>query len=80
MYFKEYFKDRKYKIFHGYGNREIVVCKIPMILLFKHFTNIGSSGIWFSMSFSNALVCVYGYLVYKKDGWKRRVISTANRI
>ena len=76
-------------IFQGSGNTKYSMAmeigrlwfvRIPMILLFKHFTNIGSSGIWFSMSFSNALVCVYGYLVYKKDGWKRRVISTANRI
>ncbi len=76
-------------IFQGSGNTKYSMAmeigrlwfvRIPMILLFKHFTNIGSSGIWFSMSFSNALVCVYGYLVYKKDGWKRRVIGTANRI
>lgn len=76
-------------IFQGSGNTKYSMAmeigrlwfvRIPMILLFKHFTNIGSSGIWFSMSFSNALVCLYGYLVYKKDGWKRRVISTANRI
>ena len=76
-------------IFQGSGNTKYSMAmeigrlwfvRIPMILLFKHFTNIGSSGIWFSMSFSNALVCLYGYLVYKKDGWKRRVIGTANRI
>lgn len=52
--------------------------RLPMILIFKHFTNFGSSGIWFAMSFSNLLVCIYGYWIFKRDGWKRRVIKTVN--
>lgn len=50
--------------------------RLPMILLFKHFTNIGPTGIWFSMSFSNLIVCLYGFAVYKRGYWQRKVIKT----
>lgn len=50
--------------------------RLPMILIFKYFTNAGSQGIWFSMSFSNVIVCIYGYAVYRRDKWQRKVIST----
>lgn len=50
--------------------------RLPMILIFKHFTNIGSEGIWFSMSFSNLIVCIYGLAVYKRGNWQRKVIKT----
>ncbi|NMB08595.1 MAG: MATE family efflux transporter [Tissierellia bacterium] len=48
--------------------------RIPMILIFKHFTDYGPTGIWFSMSFSNFLICVYGYLVYKSNKWQKEVV------
>lgn len=50
--------------------------RLPMILFFKYFTDIGSTGIWFSMSFSNLLVCVYGYLIYRKGLWQYSIIRT----
>lgn len=50
--------------------------RLPMILLFKYFTTIGSTGIWFSMSSSNLIVCLYGYYLYKRGGWQTRVIRT----
>ena len=49
--------------------------RLPMILIFKYFTNIGPSGIWFSMSFSNFIVCLYGLLIYRRDSWQRKVIA-----
>ncbi|MBU5591149.1 MATE family efflux transporter [Clostridium sp. MSJ-4] len=49
--------------------------RLPMILIFKYFTNIGPSGIWFSMSFSNLIVCLYGLLIYRRDNWQRKVIA-----
>lgn len=51
--------------------------RLPMILLFKHFTNVGPTGIWFSMSFSNLIVCLYGFSVYKRGHWQRKIIRTA---
>ena len=44
--------------------------RIPMILLFKYFTNVGSIGIWFSMSFSNLIICIYGFTRYKQGLWQ----------
>lgn len=49
--------------------------RIPMILIFKHFTNWGPTGIWFSMNFSNLLICIYGFIVYNKKDWQEKVIE-----
>ncbi len=54
--------------------------RIPMILIFKQFTDLGSTGIWFSMSFSNAIICVYGYIIYRKNTWQEKVVSSKNTI
>lgn len=50
--------------------------RLPMILLFKHFTTIGPSGIWFSMSFSNLIICLYGYAMYRRNAWQEKIIAT----
>jgi putative MATE family efflux protein len=52
--------------------------RLPMILLFKSFTNIGSVGIWFSMSFSNLIICIYGYIMYRKGAWEKNIIHSKN--
>lgn len=54
--------------------------RLPMILLFKYFTSIGPTGIWFSMSFSNLIVCLYGYWIYKNGNWQERIIDKENRL
>lgn len=54
--------------------------RIPMILIFKHFTDWGPTGIWFSMSASNFIICVYGYIVYKTKDWESKVIKVENSI
>ena len=46
--------------------------RIPMILIFKNFTNIGSLGIWISMVFSNIMAVSYGYLIYRIGNWNQR--------
>lgn len=70
-------------LFQGSGNTKYSMSmevgrlwfvRLPMILFFKHFTKWGSTGIWFSMSFSNLIVCLYGYWLYKKDVWQKKVI------
>lgn len=50
------------------------IVRLPMILFFKHFTSIGSEGIWFAMSFSNLIICIYGYIIYKKGNWMNNLI------
>ena len=49
--------------------------RIPMILLFKYLTDFGETGIWFSMSFSNLFICIYGYAIYKMNKWQRGIIG-----
>jgi Na+-driven multidrug efflux pump len=51
--------------------------RLPLILLFMYFTNFGSLGIWFSMSFSNLVVVLYGYHIYKEGSWSRSNIRVA---
>lgn len=74
-------------IFQGSGNTRYSMImeigrlwfvRLPMILIFKHFTDIGSSGIWFAMSFSNLIVCIYGYIVFARNGWKRKKLKAIN--
>ncbi|GKU24692.1 MATE family efflux transporter [Clostridium folliculivorans] len=48
--------------------------RLPMILLFKYITSAGPVGIWFSMSFSNLIVCIYGYIVYRKGKWQKKQV------
>ncbi|MBZ9687723.1 MATE family efflux transporter [Clostridium estertheticum] len=50
--------------------------RLPMILLFKYFTTVGSTGIWISMSSSNLIICLYGYYLYSKGGWQEAIIRT----
>lgn len=54
--------------------------RLPMILIFKHFTNIGPTGIWISMSISNLIVCIYGYLIYRRDTWQQKVVDMETTI
>lgn len=71
-------------IFQGSGNTKYSMAmeigrlwavRLPMILIFKNFSDFGPSGIWFSMSFSNLIVCIYGLWVYKVHGWNRKAIK-----
>lgn len=72
-------------IFQGSGNTKysmnmevgrLWAVRLPMILIFKNFFNFGPSGIWFSMSFSNLIVCLYGLWVYKTHGWNRKTFNS----
>jgi putative MATE family efflux protein len=71
-------------LFQGTGNTKYSMgmeigrlwfVRLPMILFFKHFTSWGPTGIWFSMSFSNLLVCLYGYWIFVRGGWQRSVLD-----
>ena len=72
-------------IFQGSGNTKYSMAmeigrlwavRLPMILIFKNLSNLGPSGIWFSMSFSNLIVCLYGLWVYKAYGWNRKALNS----
>ena len=72
-------------IFQGSGNTKysmamevgrLWIVRLPMILLFKNFSDFGPTGIWFSMSFSNLIVCLFGLWVYKTNGWNRKTVDS----
>ena len=46
------------------------IVRIPLMLIFKYFTTLGSTGIWIAMTASNVLVVALGYIIYKSDRWK----------
>ncbi len=49
------------------------VLRIPMILLFKNFTNLGTKSVWFAMVISNFIICCFGMLMYKYGKWEEKV-------
>ncbi len=48
--------------------------RIPMIQYFKYNTDFGSSGIWYSMVISNTIVCIIGFLFYRRGKWQRKIV------
>jgi Na+-driven multidrug efflux pump len=55
------------------GVTRLWILRIPLILLFKYFTDLGSSGIWTAMLLSNFLIAFVGYGMYKTLDFKPRV-------
>lgn len=47
--------------------------RIPMIYLFHQFTNLGPTGIWWSMVLSNFITCILGEYYYRKNTWVKGV-------
>lgn len=49
------------------------ILRIPLILIFKYTTDLGSSGIWTAMLISNFLIAFVGYALYKKVDFQPKV-------
>lgn len=47
------------------------VLRLPLIMILKSLTNLGSTGIWISMLVSNALTVIVGFIIYKRGRWER---------
>jgi len=69
--------NTKYSMYMEIGRLWLV--RLPLILVFMYFTNFGSLGIWFSMSFSNLVVVLYGYYIYREGNWSSTKIGTATQ-
>ena len=41
--------------------------RLPLIMILKAFTDLGSTGIWISMLVSNALTVIFGFIMYVKQ-------------
>ena len=69
--------------FNGTGNTKYTfiitttrlwILRIPIVLILKYFTNIGSSGIWYGMLASNILICIVGIYLYRKIDFKPKIM------
>ena len=47
--------------------------RIPFIILFKNFTDLGSSGIWYAMLLSNLVIVFVGYVFVKQITFKPKI-------
>ena len=45
--------------------------RLPLIMILKSLTNLGSTGIWISMLVSNGLTVLIGFIIYKQGQWER---------
>lgn len=50
--------------------------RIPMILLFHRFTNLGITGIWLAMLLSNIFECILAQAIYLRHRWEHSAILT----
>jgi Na+-driven multidrug efflux pump len=55
------------------GVTRLWLLRIPLILIFKYFTDMGSSGIWTAMLLSNFIIAFVGYAMYKTLDFQPRV-------
>lgn len=49
--------------------------RIPLILIFKSFTNLQEKSVWFAMISSNALICIVGFILYMTGRWEKKIIK-----
>jgi putative MATE family efflux protein len=47
--------------------------RIPFILIFKNFTDMGSSGIWYAMLLSNFVIAFVGYFFMKRITYQPKI-------
>ena len=56
-----------------FGVARLWILRIPLIFIFKYFTDMGNSGIWTAMLLSNFLITFVGYFLYRKLDFKPRL-------
>ncbi|MBV1758223.1 MAG: MATE family efflux transporter [Dethiosulfatibacter sp.] len=49
--------------------------RIPMILIFKNYTNLAEKSVWFAMVLSNAIICLVGLIIYSTGRWQKPIIE-----
>lgn len=68
--------------FNGTGNTQYTfwlgvirlwMIRIPLILLLKNYSNLGSSGIWYAMLASNFIIAIIGYFMMIRVDFKPKV-------
>lgn len=61
--------------FNGSGNTKyslilatvrLWAMRVPLVLFFKNFTDLGNSGVWYAMTISNFLILILGFLLFRR--------------
>lgn len=69
--------------FQGAGHTKLVMfmqlgrlwgLRIPLIILLMRLMPGNPAAIWYSMILSNFLTCVFGLILYKSEGWQKKVV------
>jgi putative MATE family efflux protein len=55
------------------GITRLWLLRIPMILIFKEFTQLGSSGIWYAMLLSNLFISFIGFFMARKIDYQPKI-------
>lgn len=50
------------------------VLRLPLIVLLKTYTTLGSHSVWYAMVLSNAIICIVGLVIYLSGRWEKKVI------
>lgn len=71
-------------VFSGSGHTKYTVIlslsrlwllRIPMIVLFRKYTDLGSDGVWIAMFISNLVVCMVGFFIVRQGSWLKKTLA-----
>lgn len=60
----------------GLMTARLWLIRLPLVILFKNYTNLGETSVWYSMIISNFIVCILGYMIYKSGVWEKKRIES----
>jgi len=72
-------------VFNGSGNTKFAflmsscrlwVIRLPLIMWFRHFTNVGATGVWMAMVISNFIIICLGAFLLRKVDFTTRLPGT----
>ncbi|MCF7926770.1 MAG: MATE family efflux transporter [Candidatus Izimaplasma sp.] len=69
-------------VFNGTGRTDLTFwlgvtrlwfIRLPLIVFFKYFTDLGSSGIWFAIITSNIIISIIGFILFRGVSFKPKI-------
>ncbi|MEA3424233.1 MAG: MATE family efflux transporter [Bacillota bacterium] len=52
--------------------------RLPMVILFKTYTNLGAYSVWYAMILSNFFIVIIGYIMFLQGSWQTKIIKQKN--
>ncbi len=49
--------------------------RLPMVILFKTYTNLGPYSVWYAMILSNFFIVIIGYIMFLQGSWQTKIIK-----